>query len=325
MTTVARIFQKVRMMTGRKSPTQLTDAEIGFQLNSIYQYEFPMQFRTYDFREEYEFITQPNIDVYDLPPNTYQSFEPTAYVAGYPTIFVEDRSLFHQMFPDIRGDYLLDQGDGGTAYSGTMASTPVLKGSVLVYGDTTFNTREAAVDNVNNPGFLYPVVNNLPAFTSPSIGTVNYDTGAVSVTFTNAVPSGNEVRIQYRQYNANRPTTVFYWDNQLTLRPVPDKAYEIRLIAYRLPSALDTSNPNATPFLTEWWQYLAYAIAKKIFENNKDLESANEMEGLMQEQLILMGRRQWHVLQSQRTATIYSSPYPGVNPGPYYGWFGQSW
>lgn len=323
MTTLANIRSKIRQLTGRKSQVQLSDTEIDFQINSYYQYEFPAQFRSLDLRIEYTFVTQPNVDVYNVAANTYQSFEPTAYVAGYPTYFIEDRSLFHKMFPDIRGDVLLTSGNGGAGpYTGTVSGTPILKQSVLVYADTAFSTRTAAADN--SDGLLYPVTNNLPDFTAASIGTVNYETGAISVTFSTVVPSGNEVRVQSKQYNATRPTAVFYWNNQLTLRPVPDKAYQIRIIAYQLPTALVTTNPASAPELAEWWQMLAYGAAMKIFENNKDMEGAAQMSELLERQLVLMGRREWFQVRSQRTSSFYNSPTSSTSPAYYYG-FNPYW
>lgn len=294
---------KVRQLTGRKSPVQLTDAEIDFQLNNFYTLFFPLHLRTLQLRQEFSFTTQPNIDVYPQSPNTFQSFEPTAYVAGYQTILVEDRTLFHKLFPDIRQNILLTSGTGLTGpYTGTATGLPILKGSVLVSANISFDVSENLVDDsVGN------LRDSLPSGTIR--GTVNYETGAVSVTFSNVVPSGNEIRMQHYGYNANRPTTVFYFDNQLILRPVPDQAYDVRLIAYLLPTALITTNPNSLPDLNEYWESLCYGASSKIFENNRDTEGSAEMKALLEESLILLGRREWHVLHSQRTPSIYDSPH----------------
>lgn len=325
MSILQNIRDKVRQLTGRKSAAQLSNTQIDFEINNYYDNEFPLQFRSFELRQEYSFVTTPNVDVYNVAPNTFQSVEPIGYVGGYPTLFVEDRSLFHQLFPDVRQDIFLLLGTGiAGPYAGTITGNPILKGSVLVYSNIGFQTQTSALDN--SDGLLYPVVNGVPSFTATPIGTVDYNTGAILITFQAVVPSGTEIRAQSKQYNPNRPTTIFYWDNQLTLRPVPDRAYNVRIITYNYPIAIDTSSGlNVAPPIFEWWEALAYGASMKIFENNKDLASAAQMSDLLERKLVLLGRRQWFVLRSQSTKTIYNSPGLGAQPGTWYGYFGGVW
>ncbi|MHB1059853.1 MAG: phage adaptor protein [Rhodanobacter sp.] len=322
MSTLLDIRRKVRQLTGRKSPVNLTDAEIDFQVNNWYQFEMPLEFRTLDLRFEYQFTTNPNVDVYDLSPNIFTSFEPQAYVEGYPTLFVQDRSLFHRLYPDIRNDVLLVLATGITGpYTGFISATPILKGSVLVYGQTSFSTANKLVDDSN--GNLV-ILNTDGSLDTVSQGSINYETGEITnLIFQSAIPTGNEIRVQSRQYNPNRPTTVFYWDQQFTLRPVPDRPYNIRVVGYRLPTELLASNES--PPFAEWWEALAYAASMKIFENNKDLSSASEMNELLERKILLLGRRDWFYLRTQRTSTIYNQPAITSNPGLYFGYFGQGW
>lgn len=320
----SNIRNKVRMLSNRKSTSALTDAQVDFYVNNYYLYEFPQQFRSFDLRQEYVFMTQPNVDVYQLTPNTYTSFEPTCYVSGYASLFTQNRDTFHQMFPYILQNVYLTGGNGTIGpYSGTVSGTPFLKNNVVVSAQISFSAATSAVDN--SDGLLYPVIGGLPSFNSPPIGTVNYQTGAISVSFLDIVPNGNEVRVQTRQYAANRPTTILYYDNQLIMRPVPDQAYEIKMITYVVPMALDGTNPNSLPILTEWWEVLAYGAAAKVYEDNKDLDSWQEMQMLLSRKLDLIGRRQWQELRTQRIQTIYSAPASPYGPYPFYGWFGQPW
>lgn len=316
MTTLDNIRNKIRQLTGRKSASQLTDAQIDEQVNWYYLYEFPEACRTLDLRTEYSFVTTPNVDVYPISANTFMSFEPMGYVAGYPTIFTEDRSTFHRLFPDISGDYLLATATaviGAGPYTSTITGSPFLKKSVMVYVSTGFDTGYSASDN--GLGSLIDPAGNV-------LGTVNYGTGLISITWLAIPPVGAEIRVQARPYAATRPTTIFYWEEKLTLRPVPDKAYTVRLIAYQTPTALIA---GVSPSVAEWWEALAYGASMKIFENVKDLESAGEMEQLLERKLVLLGRRQWFVMRSQRASTIYSTPVGGTNPSSYLGWFGAPW
>ena len=324
------IRNKVRQLTGRKSVVQLSDAEIDFQIDSGYTEEFPLLFRSSDLRQEYAMTLTPNVDVYTIDAQSFMSVEPVCYVEGYPTLFVEDRSTLHALFPDIRQDVRLGAGNGGNGpYNFTLnvsVSTPILKGSVLVYSDIAFSLQTSVVDDSNgnlvdlNADGTLGIINR---------GSIDYRTGAIIVTFIANVPQGRGIHVQSRQYASNRPTTVWYWvteqeKGQLTFRPVPNRAYNVRIITYNSPVL--GSSQTAKPTLTAWWEALAYIAAMKIFENLKDLQSAQQMEQLLERKLNLLSRQQWYQLRTQRTKTIYNSPMNGISPGEgYFGFFGNSW
>jgi hypothetical protein len=322
------IRNKVRQLTGRKSQVQLSDAEVDFQIDSYYEGEFPLQFRSSDLRQEFSMTLIPNIDVYTVDAQSFQSIEPVCYVEGYPTLFLEDRSTLHKLFPDIRQDVILGFGNGGTSYTFTLnvaTATPILKGTVLVYSDTGFSTNTSVVDD--SQGNLVDL--NADGTFGIVRGTISYETGTIVITFATFIPQGKEIKIQSRQYASNRPTTVWYWvseqeTGQLTFRPVPDKSYNIRIITYNIP-VLGTSQ-TAVPTLIQWWEALAYGASMKIFENQKDLQSAQQMEQLLERKLNLLGRQQWFQLRTQRTQTIYNTPMNGISPGDgYFGFFGNTW
>jgi len=317
------------MLTARKSPTQLTDTEIDFQIDNYYTGEFPLQFRSHDLRQEYSMTLTPNQDVYTIDGNSFQSVEPICYVEGYPTLFVMDRTLLHALFPDIRQDVSVGTGTGVAGpytFTTQVPATPILKGSVLVYSDIAFDTQTSVVDD--RTGNLVQL--NTDGTFGTVRGTINYQTGVITaLTFDAVVPTGTDIRCQSRQYQANRPTTVFYWVNeqqtgQLTFRPVPDKAYNIRIVSYNYP--ILPASSAAVPILNQWWEALAYGASMKIFENNKDLKSAVEMEGLLERKLNLLGRTEWIQLRSQGTKTIYNTPMNTIGPGyGYFGYFGNNW
>ncbi len=75
---------------------------------------------------------------------------------------------------------------------------------------------------------------------------------------------------------------------------------------------------NQSPDLQEWWQYIAYGAAKKVFEDRMDLDSVQQImpEFKMQERLCL--RRSIVQQTSQRSTTIYtdqSSTAGAYGPG----------
>ena len=99
------------------------------------------------------------------------------------------------------------------------------------------------------------------------------------------------------------PQTLFFYDGKFFLRPVPDQPYRVQMEVYKRPTELLQSGQN--PELNEWWQYIAYGAAKKIFEDRMDLESVQMILPEYKKQEALILRRTIVQQTSQRTSTIY--------------------
>jgi hypothetical protein len=64
---------------------------------------------------------------------------------------------------------------------------------------------------------------------------------------------------------------------------------------------------NATmPELSQWWQYIAYGAAKKIFEDRMDMESVQLIMPEFKKQEALVNRRTIDQLSKERASTIYT-------------------
>ena len=76
---------------------------------------------------------------------------------------------------------------------------------------------------------------------------------------------------------------------------------------------------GSSPELEQWWQYIAYGAAKKIFEDRSDPDSVQQIIPEYKEQERLVLRRTIVQQTKERTATIYTdSLNQGV--GPQYNW-----
>jgi hypothetical protein len=142
---------------------------------------------------------------------------------------------------------------------------------------------------------------------------VNYITGAFTLTFATAPGSGQPINSQTVPYVASRPQAILFFNNSFILRPIPDQPYRIDIQVYVRPTELISS--GQVPELEQWWQYLAYLSAKKVFEDRMDLESVQQImpELKMQERLVL---RTTIVDQTkERSATIYTQQTGWMNGG----------
>lgn len=294
------LITKVRKLTAR-AVSQMSDLDIVDYINQVYEFDLPQELKVFDFKRTYEFTTEPNVDEYTLSQddrNNYKSFEPPIYVDGYNISYFQNRDMFFGNWPRVNTAQDLSTGTNVVGpYTGTLSGTPVLRKSVLISAINAAGTTLTAIDN--GSGVLTGDV---------SAGTVNYTTGAISVTFSSAIPTGNTITARYNQYAAARPQAVLFYDNVFTLRPIPDAAYKVQIEAYLKPTAYNyTGGDDPTrPYLDSYFQFLAYGAALKIFADSTEMDSYAQIRPLYEEQLTLIGRKTIMQIRTQRTPTIYT-------------------
>ena len=332
MSTLGLIRNKVRRLTGRPSEQQITLAQVDEYINTFYLYDMPETLRLFDQKTIFQFMTEANVDTYDMrnhmvtddagsstlyrAADVYNNLIPPAYVAGYQVMWTQSREQLFIQYPAIAQLNQTLEGDGTAGpYSVTFANTPILQRSVSV---GAIDNTETVINLVDEPvnrrdGDLYPINTMVPTAISPF--DINYLTGVVTVTFSNAIPIGNEISFSGVPYVANRPQAILFFDNILTMRPIPDASYLIRIDAYKRPTSLLATNTN--PQLTQWWQYIAFGTALKIFEDQQDMDGYNQIMPMFMKQESLVLRRTIVQQTNQRTSTIYteglSFPYGNNN------------
>ena len=160
--------------------------------------------------------------------------------------------------------------------------------------------------------------------------TINYETGAIQVSFAGPVTAGQSIQIQYNPTNLNIPIAILFYQNQFTLRPVPNQGYTVEMVAYRLPSQVllgttDTSNllMDGVPEQNEWWEIIAFGASKKIYQDRLDMDGVNMMEQFLQDQLLKIDTRTYAQLGKQRIQTMFADQlsdtynnYGGFGLGP---------
>ena len=139
---------------------------------------------------------------------------------------------------------------------------------------------------------------------------VNYQTGQVYVTFTDAngapinIPAGQPINAQCYYYQPGLPRGILYYNNTITLRNPPNTQYKVDLTGYLTPAAF-LSTAQALPF-AYMAEYIARGAARKILSDTGDVEQFNFYEPLFREQEMLVWKRSQRQFTSTRTGTIYS-------------------
>jgi hypothetical protein len=343
--TLQTIQTKVRRLTRSLSTAQLTDDDLNQYINTFVVYDIPEHLRLFNLRTQFTFYTNPFQDVYPTDTlsflgvttnplydfqNRYISVHPPVYIAGYESFYSQSREQFYAIYPLTNNIASIGvTGDGvNTQFSGVVViqqgailnptqvqQVALLQNNVLFSSvDVDFNGL-AMIDvpvmntTTGNPTIIGNLVQptsmpSAPPITVDPTNFINYVTGEFVVTFPTAPLSGATINSQTIPQVATLPQALLFYDDQFIVRPIPDQPYRVNFEAYIKPTALLDTTQN--PDLNEWWQYIAYGAAKKVFEDRMDMESVQLIlpEFNKQERLVL--RRTIVQYTNERTATIYT-------------------
>lgn len=338
--TLQAIRNKVRRITGRPSATSITDSQINEYINTFYIFDFPEHLRLQNLRVNWQFLTQANKPVYDFPKDLFLTVMPPIFIAGYQSYMTQSRENFFRINPELNflqqsvatgngttGPYTIQLANGNilrgfkqnppgayTSYSDFCSPTPVNPGdpdfpfysrnlvwNVMLSGtDGSGNSVSVVDDGLGN---LWSPDQKIYSDSVP-LGKINYITGAIVTNFSTPIDTGNAINAQYVPYVASRPMSACFYQDQISIYPIPDQAYTVSFECYKYPTAL--LQDGDSPQLAEWWQALAYGAADKIFTDNGDMDNAAKYRPLLDEQLRLIQRRTLVQQTSERTASIYS-------------------
>lgn len=346
---LAAIESKIRRITKSPSQNQITSPQILEYINTYFLYDFPQELRLKNCLANFSFSTIPNQETYVLPTDTIITIEPPVYVNGYQCYFTQDQGNFYRLYPRLAVPTSGPSGNGTVGpYNFTLSPAPVLQTQVIVslIDNTTGASIAIATDNPTKP------VSNVGTLIGSGVasGTINYVTGAVSITFNAAVPNTASITAQSVPYSPNRPVSVLFYNDTISLRPIPDQCYMVEIQAFVNPLVAltgQTTNPptlNVTPDemqpsppntavvpvgfqntddtaqLKQWWQLIAWGASMKIFEDRGDVESIARFMPLYDQQKRLVLRRTLVEMANERAATIYTDQ---LAPGQYFGAFSQ--
>lgn len=331
LSTLQQIRIKVRRLTRSLSQAQLPDADIDQYVNTFVLYDFPEHLRMQALRTTFSFYLSPNVDEYETNTsdptsplynfkNKYITVHTPVYIAGYQSMFSQSREQFFAIYPKVNNIASIGTaGDGvTTAFSGTLSAVPVLRGQVQ-FSSVDTNGNGLSVIDVPVAGSQNGSL--VDAYTGASAGflaAINYVTGEYFFEFPTAPAEGQAINSQTVPYVASQPQALLYFDEKFTVRPVPDQPYQVQMEVFKRPDELLSAGQQ--PHLSEWWQYIAYGCAKKIYEDRMDPESVSTIMPEFKKQEALINRRNIVQQTEQRASTIYTEQTSGgYGPGWWYG------
>jgi len=266
--------------------------------------------------------------------NLYLTIHPPVYIAGYQSFFSQSREQFFAIYPFTNSITSIGvYGDGSTTtFTGVINSgqatipngltqdVQLLQRNVLFSSIDVQGVGLALVDipvvdpvsgnntqigNLYDPNSVaYQTALQTPPTSVLTNNYVNYKTGAFKITFTYAPGPDVPINSQSVQQYTALPQALLFYQNQFVVRPVPDQPYQINFEVFQRPTALLAD--NQAPELEEYWQYISFEVAKKIFEDRMDMESVQLITPALMEQRRLVIRRTIVQITNERAASIYT-------------------
>ena len=286
--TLADIRRKARQVTGRLSSNQLSTNQLDVYINNYYQFTFPAEVKLEREHTFYEFTTIPQQQVYTFPSG-FTNFEPPLYIDNMPILFYQDPVVYFNENPEQITRQTPWTGNGILVTFNTTVQFPlILAGSVIITDNT-----ETFTDDGN--GVLTGDLGGT--------GTVNYETGAISVTFNTAPDNGQNIYASFQQYQPGMPVAVLLYDNEFRFFPIPDTVYRAKIKAYAIPAALTLATD--TPVLEEWGEAIAYGASRDIVTDFGEIERYAEITALYKEQIDYILTRTVQTLMNERARPMW--------------------
>lgn len=164
-------------------------------------------------------------------------------------------------------------------------------------------------NNANVPNNSYPPSPLTPQY----CGTVDYVTTEINLLIPVPLQAGSQLNIWAATYQVGRPYNALFWNNELTIRPVPDNVYLVEIETYQTPAQfMNTANH---PVLNQWAQYIAYGTAREILRDRQDMEGvANLEEGFLRQEALVLERQAVEEI-GQPNITLFNSTEQGFGVG----------
>lgn len=335
---------KVRRLTRTPSLSQMSNTQLDEYINTFIEYDMPSSLRLFNLRQTLTFYTQPGVAEYETNTTTpddplfdfknrYMAVHEPVFVGGKQINYTQQRRVFYALWPQTNSVItLIPQGNNSVgpfttnvrqALQGSSSYPYIMQRSVninCVDGiGTSMILRDIPINNIfgNLRTADVPLTPPFETTVDPN-NNINYVTGDITFTFDDNTQTGAPIYFEGILYQPGWPISMLYYADRFILRPVPDKTYAVNIEVDVVPTELLATND--IPDLNQWWQYIAYGAAKKVFEDRMDTQSIQQImpEFKNQEEMVLS--RTLEQQATQRPPTIYTTGKSWGSP-----WFNTGW
>jgi hypothetical protein len=321
---LSNVITWVRRIIKSPSDAQITDATIQEYINRFYIYDAPARVQLFDLKRQYTFETLPYVQKYMFPYTEYQLGQPPVYCDGVQIGYTESNREFFNYCPEFvsnqqpflgngtPGPYTTVFGSDQLINTPPLNSTrPILRGFTDAMGNFEPFVFINAVDDAGIMHYIVDDGNGILNETdkefqvvTTSAGVVDYVLGTATFTFAEPIPATNIITTLTSPFAPGIPRMMLFFNNIMTMYPVPRRPHKIQLDAYVTPAQfLNTSDFIPFTYMSE---YLAVGAARKILRDNADTDLFDFYSAQLREIECQVLRRSERQRSTQRTPTIFA-------------------
>lgn len=219
---------------------------------------------------------------------------------------------------DENGNPIRITDDGGAVVNSYGIGSNTTTGQLLFIQQNSVGNN-VYLDSLNVQQPAIPPLSPLPipspplSLTPQYCGTVNYVTTQINLLLPVPLQPGSQLNIWAATYQVGRPYNLLFWNNELTIRPVPDNVYLCEVEVYQTPAQFMNTTDN--PVLNQWSQYIAYGAAMEILRDRQDMEGVENLrEGFMRQEGLVLERQAVEEI-SQPNITMFNTTQAGYGIG----------
>jgi len=294
--TLANIRSTIRNVTGSFDTVDFPDSAIDDYINKYYQYVLVDDMKPFPLLVNYQFNTVCNQVTYPFDLETYVSLEPPVFLNGNQLLYYQSQGLWIQQFQYQYNQQSPASTDGVTqTYSGIVSSFPIVPGTFIA-ADVGTGTPPDQLEQFKDNG------DGTITGSLGGVGTIDYTTGAWSITFDSVPPSGLSINITSAPIINGRPRAVYYdGAGTITFSPIPDQSYTVQCQAYIMPTAFIAGGAGTqTPQLAYWGYTIAYGTSLEIFRQRGQFDQLNTYRPEYEKYLDLAQSRTTQQYSNQR-------------------------
>jgi hypothetical protein len=174
---LSTIRTKVRRVTGRLSPAEMSDNLVDFYINTYLMYDFPEQIRSRILQTTYRFTTNAFQDTYEFPSEQYVLMQGPLQCDGYYLNYYQNQELFYAAWPKIFFLQTVAIGNGATTNPAlaNLSALPALANQVMVTtsiaGETVSYTDDGQGSFLSEGFTIIGITNTNPAIVTLATAT----------------------------------------------------------------------------------------------------------------------------------------------------------
>lgn len=301
---------KTRRITQRVGEHHLSTVHLDQIINSALS-DLHRDIRLLEMETYFNLYTLPNVGKYDLrcipvcrknfkstAMDAYDAFGPAATIDGSCQIqwiqYIDEYKHICKSSSIIEKEISADQSSGEFIFDLGKAINPF---SLCIYyrGMSGEDVLIYDIPDCKNSGNLC-----MQTFEEGDLeGTVYYSTGKIQFKPKYAIDINQKILVRAQSSPSGMPSTIFKYGTSFFLYPIPEKVYQIQMKAMYRPILL-LATGEFDHIIEEYWQYLAFSAAKKLFEEQHDINGLNDILPAWNEQHIYIKRRKSNQRNMQR-------------------------